>query len=717
MPSLKRLLAPVLVPAMAMAMAFVRPAMADEQPVPLEAFEEAVKQGDRNAIELLLSKGCDVDVPMQSKSGAQGALPLVRACELNSLPAVLALIQHGADVNIYTGNSRRTRPVQLALVHGNADIFRALVNAGARLTWGDERGRHDGCLVRLLLAGNARLFNFALSHGASPDAFFCTKDGCTSPLNEAVRHGDEAAVKSLVLHDANPNFEADGATPLACAVRTGSLPLAVHLLANGADPDKKGTCSRLGEKPRPPLAIALEQEDGSIAAELLRKGASLEPIGGPEARMDLLRRAVREDRMELARALAKRGTRIEDSGLLEEALRKCSFGLFRRALSLYEDIDAESPQGWSPLQLALGTDNRAGSWFFVREAMRLGADIDHRSSAGVSALEMAAALGPAPAASLVKLREDYLARSQNAREPGAAEDWRDDGDDGVNAGADRQERLNGELYRTACVLAEEGESAFPVSVEDRYADIERLVLEGADPNATYNGLSAMRCSVESGSPRVARFLLEHGGNPNIEDRQYSAPLILTTALQGNVETARALLEHGADIDSQDRNNGDILSYFGYGSVEEKDSAYLELILDHKKRLTREQARMCRDFLRDMSIGEAKRKALARRINELSSATAREASGAGRSGPADLGMPEEAKSRIPAGGAGQAARVQDSSPAGGGSGAGEAARIQAPSPAGGAPVLQDAGGAGGTGSGGAGSPAQRAPADGGADGRP
>ena len=622
MTSLQRLLAPVLVPALAMAMgmALARPALAASQPLAQEAFEEAVKQGSRAALERLLSAGGDVDAPMLSKTGAQAGYPLLRACELGSLPAVQALIQHGADVNKVSGDAMRTRPVLLALAHGNAEMFRALVKAGAHLTWGDERGRHDGCLVRLLLSGNVSLFNFALNHGASPDALFCTKDGCTSPLNEAVRHGDMPATKNLILHDANPNFEADGATPLACAVRTGNLPVASLLLANGADPDKEGACPRLG-KPRQPLAIALEQKDGRLAAELLRKGAALETIGNVQARMDLLRHAVRGDSMDLARALVRRGVAIEASGLLEEALHECRFGLFLRAVSLYEDIDAENPRGLSPLQLALGEDNRARSWFFVRELMRLGADIDARTRAGFSALEMATSLGPSAAANLVKMREDYLARSQNAHAPGTGEIFRDDDDE---TGADRQERVNDELYRSACVLAEEGESAYPVSVEDRYADIERLVLEGADPNATYNGYSAMRCSVESGSARVARFLLEHGGNPNIEDRQFGAPLILTTALQGNVLTARTLLEHGADIDAQDKNNSDILTYFAYGNVEEKDAAYLELILAYKKRLSPEQARMCREFASDMNIGDARRKALLKRINELSSATAREA---------------------------------------------------------------------------------------------
>ena len=627
MPSLPRLLAPVLIPAIAMAMACAQPVQAADEPLRQEAFEQAVKQGGSEALERLLSTGADVDAPMLSRTGAQASYPLLRACELNSLPAVLALIQHGADVNRVSSDARHTRPVQLAIAHGNDEMFRALVNAGALLTWGDERGRHDGCLVRLLLTGNARLFNFALNHGASPDALYCTKEGCTSPLNEAVRHGDESAVKNLILHDANPNFEAEGATPLACAVRTGSLPLATRLLANGADPDKEGSCPQLG-RPRRPLAIALEQGDGSLAAELLRKGASLNAIGSAKARMDLLRGAVRRGSMDLARALVRRGVRIEDSGLLEEALRKSHFGLFRRAVSLYEDIDAENSRGFSPLQLALGEENRTQSWFFVRELVRLGANIDERTRAGVSALELAADLGPAAAASLVKLRENYLAKSQNAYHQGADESFGDE-----DSGDSMQERVNSELYRTACVLEEEGESAFPVSVEDRYADIERLVLEGADPNATYNGYSAMRCSVESGSPRVARFLLEHGGNPNIEDKQFSAPLILTTAFQGNVEIARTLLEHGADINAQDKNGSDILSYFAYGITAEKDAAYLELILAYKKRLAPEQARMCRDFAMEMNIGDARRKALLKRINELSSGSA-PASGldAGKSAP-------------------------------------------------------------------------------------
>jgi len=90
------------------------------------------------------------------------------------------------------------------------------------------------------------------------------------PLQEAVSHGDEEAIKRLILQGANVLMEFDGRTPLHIAARQGQTAVAKLLIANGAYVDE-AEASDL----RTPLYDAAKYGHISVAQLLLTEGANV----------------------------------------------------------------------------------------------------------------------------------------------------------------------------------------------------------------------------------------------------------------------------------------------------------------------------------------------------------------------------------------------------------------------------------------------------------
>ncbi len=100
--------------------------------------------------------------------------------------------------------------------------------------------------------------------------------------------------------------------------------------------------------------------------------------------------------------------------------------------------------------------------------------------------------------------------------------------------------------------------------------VELLVGKGAnDPNA------ALFLAAEQGQNDVARFLLEHGADPNAHYKD-PATALHTTARLGNVELARLLLEHGARVNPVEQNHSTPLDYAVGGTSKEM----VELLFVH-----------------------------------------------------------------------------------------------------------------------------------------
>ena len=91
-----------------------------------------------------------------------------------------------------------------------------------------------------------------------------------SPLLDATKRGDEAAVRSLLAEGADPNVaQGDGLTALHLAAQVGNLEIAELLLAGGAKVEAQ---TRIGGYT--PLHLASQGAHGAVVSVLLAAGAN-----------------------------------------------------------------------------------------------------------------------------------------------------------------------------------------------------------------------------------------------------------------------------------------------------------------------------------------------------------------------------------------------------------------------------------------------------------
>jgi hypothetical protein len=165
----------------------------------------AVRAGDINSVETLMSNGADAD-----KADA-----LFAAIEGGSLPMLDYLLKKGVDPNVWRAGRLRLP----AGAEGSA-VFQA-----ARL--------HNAVFLKLLRSSGADINAESLERGSEGE----------TPLIVATRSGDLEAVALLVESGADVNHRTrTGNTALLEAIQmsTRAAKLVDWLLAHGADPDIKG---------------------------------------------------------------------------------------------------------------------------------------------------------------------------------------------------------------------------------------------------------------------------------------------------------------------------------------------------------------------------------------------------------------------------------------------------------------------------------------------
>lgn len=291
------------------------PALA--QPVDLRLVE-AVRAGDRPAVQALLAGGVDVnavqpdgatalhwaaygDDPETARllldAGAAaaaandlGVTPLYLACENGNAALVRALLAAGADARAVLPSGETT--LMTAARIGSADAVAALVAHGAdpnaresleaqtALMWAVAE-RHADVVAVLIEAGadvHARsrvrpvvTARSARTRGAG--AVSIVDEGGFTPLLFAARTGDAGAARRLLAAGADPEDTApNGASALIVAAHSGHGPLAGLLLAAGADPNAFGAGYA-------PLHAAILRGDAELVDALLAHGAD------PDARL------------------------------------------------------------------------------------------------------------------------------------------------------------------------------------------------------------------------------------------------------------------------------------------------------------------------------------------------------------------------------------------------------------------------------------------------
>lgn len=245
-----------------------------------EAFLEAVADGDRESLRLLLALGirpeaallrtvrngrCDLlgdlvagGVAVNGVSAAR-ALLQARREGLDECVAVLEEVGARHDARTEAGENQLT----FAVAAGRARAIRQMLAAGFPVDTPNSRSE-TGLLVAAR-TGNEEVLTLLLERGAAPDAR--DVDGWPA-LAWVARQGLEDVTRRLV--EAGADVDAKdraGWTPLAWAARRGHSAVALLLLAAGAHPDSGSSASRT------PLVWAAARGDSDLAELLLSHGA------------------------------------------------------------------------------------------------------------------------------------------------------------------------------------------------------------------------------------------------------------------------------------------------------------------------------------------------------------------------------------------------------------------------------------------------------------
>ena len=157
--------------------------------------------------------------------------PVADAAMRNDAEAVRSLLRSGADVNTAQGDGMSA--LHWAAHHGNLDMARVLVHAGANLEATTRVGAFTPLLVASM-AGEAEAVEALLRAGADPQA--ATTTGETA-LHFAARGGSVASVEALVAAGADVDARQAGLeqTPLMFAAHEDRADVVRALIRHGAD--------------------------------------------------------------------------------------------------------------------------------------------------------------------------------------------------------------------------------------------------------------------------------------------------------------------------------------------------------------------------------------------------------------------------------------------------------------------------------------------------
>jgi len=216
---------------------------------------DAVMKGNRAAVQSLLQRNADVNIPQ-----VDGTTALHWAARLDDLETADTLIRAGANASAI--NREGATPMMLAALNGSAPMIEKLINAGANAN-APLTQHGDTALMMAARTGKPEAVDVLLAHGASVSARETW--GGTTALMWAAAERHPAIVKILIEHGADVNarsnfvpaangrgfegrtpvapqpsqgveeFASGWLTPLMFAAREGDVESARLLIAAGAD--------------------------------------------------------------------------------------------------------------------------------------------------------------------------------------------------------------------------------------------------------------------------------------------------------------------------------------------------------------------------------------------------------------------------------------------------------------------------------------------------
>ncbi len=225
---------------------------------------ELLRAGDRRAFQKMLSE----DPRVASLKGPGGSTPLMYALLYGDADVVRLLLDNGADPNV------RNEAGATALMWAVDDLekTRLLLRRGADVNARSEDGR-TALSIAASRYGSLAVVRLLLDSGANPSVKSPSYKGTLSPLSEAAEVGDEAVVRLLIERGAD--VKGAGPFPLFAALVANDA-RCVDLLIPSAD---RATLSSALVYLAPPFGSEAGFGNAKLIQRLLDHGADVNARG------------------------------------------------------------------------------------------------------------------------------------------------------------------------------------------------------------------------------------------------------------------------------------------------------------------------------------------------------------------------------------------------------------------------------------------------------
>ena len=398
----------------------------------------------------------------------------------------------------------------------------------------DADGRKFDGNLEAAVIGPARLSVADATVTALPEATIRGRTDIATPLHDAVKNNDPAAVGALLDTGADPNTnDSRGLTPLHEATVRGQTDIVGALLDAGADPNAKGM------KDYTPLHGAAMKGHTQTINTLLRAGANVhakDVHGATPANW-----AAIKGHTSAMNALIHAGVDVNSKYKDGETLLHLTIykGHTATAMALLDngaDPHTKADDGVTPLHVAVRKDNTAA----IAALVEAGADPnmrDMQDRSGRTPLYVAASEGRTPTVTALL----------NAGADPHVEDVVG------NTPLDAAKRKGHLKVRDA--LLEYIRTSELVFAAAKEGDLETVVAQlnaGANPNLKMHyGQTPLYWAAREGHAEVVTTLLDAGADPNTTTYH---PLH-GAAREGHAEVVTTLLDAGADPNAKDRQHG------------------------------------------------------------------------------------------------------------------------------------------------------------------
>jgi ankyrin repeat protein len=488
-------------------------------------FNTAIAYGDTKAIKEHLNENID----QLSATSRIGNTPILGACSAGNIEVIDLLVDWGANIHDY--NARGQCCLSIAMINGNFDLVRYLLEKGVDINMAPESAQFDTVLHQQVRFGDAEKVAFILS--LNPNAGATNLYGQT-PMHVAVIENKPEIVR--LMSDAGVFIdpkERDARTPLHFAATQDNATMAALLLELGANIESSD------RQRQTPLHAAVVAGSMNAMNLLLEKGADMK--WRDRDGRDALHLAAIHQRMNCLEKLLALGADIntvdrEQRTPLHNVMQVGTQNIALQLIDAGADVSVQDKLLQTPLHLAL----TAGIMQVVSRLLDAGADVNVEDRYGQNALFHAAtAPSTLPAELLVTKGMAINVTDRVGQTPLHL---------AVSSG--ESDTVNYLLQRGAEVNVADRNGWMPLHLACRRGNVivvRDLLAKGAQADAVNReGAQPAHVSAEAGHWGPIQLLELRGIDLATPDEKGNAPLHIA-AREGHHRLCRLMLSRGASL--------------------------------------------------------------------------------------------------------------------------------------------------------------------------